>query len=287
MDFTFIEQFICYFNSSEHSINHIIDHESARGVHDHALKYQNTDKNIHDYWEETLSKESKKGEHHLNEILKCVDYIKSNLTDFSQAFKELEAYIPNNLKLKCKLYFVLGYDIGIVSNGNAFLNLGNALFHEKKRELLYFAMHELHHVAYTHYNPIYSLEELKTTQDLIRVIKYSTHLEGLAVYASIEKRQREEGFTHKDYFVLNDYQERLKICTEYFGILNQLEDQAIRPLISEDFEILERMSSGKRLWYVTGAHMAQKIDQKVGREALNMTIHYGSEAFFNAYFSTL
>ncbi|UCH57554.1 MAG: hypothetical protein JSV18_01130 [Candidatus Bathyarchaeota archaeon] len=178
---------------------------------------------------------------------------------------------------------IVGYDIGIVSEGNAFLSLGHSLFHEHERELLYITMHELHHVGFSHYNPIYSLDELKTTRDLLRIIKHSTHLEGLAVYAPFERRRRENGFTHRDYTVLNDPGERSSVSFEFLRIVKKLENEDERPLTGEDFDVLHRMSDGDRLWYVAGAHMAQAIDRRMGREELNQTIVDGPDAFFEAY----
>ena len=284
LDFTFLEEILNYLeNPTENAISRIIGHEAAIGVHIHASRFQNTDKNLHDFWEERLNRESEKGVRHIGQVIKCMEYIESNTADFRQSFKELEAFLPTDLRLGCKLYPIVGYDIGVVSEGNAFLNLGHQLFHEHERELLYFTMHELHHVGYTHYNAIYSLDELKTNRDLLRIIKYSTHLEGLAVYASFERRRRENGFTHRDYVVLNDLQKRMMASTDFFCIVKGLENEDERALTEEYFDVLTRMSDGDRLWYVAGTHMSQMIDLRLGREVLNQTIVNGPDDFFEAY----
>ena len=284
LDFTFIEEILNYLeNPTENAIARIIGHEAAIGVYIHAIRYKNTDKNLNDFWKERLNGKSKKGDHYIGQVKKCIKYIESKIADFRQSFKELEAFLPTELRLSCKLYPIVGYDIGIVSEGNAFLNLGHHLFHEHERELLYFAMHELHHVGYIHYTPIYSLDGLKKNRDLLRIIKYSTHLEGLAVYASFERRRRENGFTHRDYVVLNDPRKRSKALTVFFCILKGLENEDEGALTKEFFDILIRMSDGDRLWYVSGAYMAQMIDQILGRKALNQTIVNGPDDFFEAY----
>ena len=43
------------------------------------------------------------------------------------------------------------------------------------------------------------------------------------------------------------------------------------------------MSGGNRLGYVAGAHMAQEIDEGLGREALTQTVVNGPDSFFEAY----
>lgn len=199
------------------------------------------------------------------------------------SFRELEAYLPKSLSLSCRLYPIVGYDIGIVSGGDAFLNLGHHIFHEDKRELIYFAMHELHHVGYTHYNPIYSLDELKTNKDLLRIIKYSTHLEGLATYAALERREKEGGLSHRDYKILKDPQKRSRTIKDFFQIMERLEKEEEQSLENDHLDTLNKMSDEERLWYITGAHMSQIIDQSSGRVVLNNTIVKGPNSFFVAY----
>ena len=224
-----------------------------------------------------------KGKTYLKNALPCIEYIKKNISDFNEAFRELETYLPREIDLSSTLFCILGYDIGVVSDGNAFLNLGHPLFHENKRELLYFAMHELHHVAFTHYNPIYSFDDLKTTGDLIRIIRYSTHLEGLAVYSSLDRRRRENGYAHRDYLTLNDSCKMSQLKTQFFDILQQIEAESSRSLVEDDWGVLELMSDGDRLWYVVGSCMAESIERSLGKEALNSSIVGGPETFFKLY----
>ncbi|MFX1253113.1 MAG: DUF5700 domain-containing putative Zn-dependent protease, partial [Promethearchaeota archaeon] len=144
-------------------------------------------------------------------------------------------------------------------------------------------MHELHHVGYTYYHPLYSFEDLKTTADLLRIIKYSTHLEGLAVYAPFQRRLAENGLIHKDYAVLANESERLKRVNEFFKLFETIKGTPNRPVVETDYELLERFAGGSRLWYIAGAHMAQIIDKKYGRSILVQTIKKGSDTFFKIY----
>jgi hypothetical protein len=43
------------------------------------------------------------------------------------------------------------------------------------------------------------------------------------------------------------------------------------------------MSDRNRLWYVTGAHMAEVIDKNLGKEVLIETIRLGPDDFFKSY----
>ena len=283
IDFSFIEENLLKLHHfDKKTVSRIVSHEAAKGIYNHALRFHNTNKDLSDFWIEKLQQESNKGEKHLENVLKCMEYIKQNNFDFNEAFRELQDYLPQDTDFSSHLFCIIGYDIGVVSDGNAYLNLGHPLFHENKRELLYFAMHELNHVAYTHFNPIFSFDDLGTTEDLRRIIGYSTHLEGLAVYSALNRRRRENGFTHRDYITLNDPDKMLQKISKFFEILDRLESEPPRALVDDDFSILELMSGGERLWYVVGAWMAESIDRRLGREALNSTIVQGHEAFFKA-----
>ena len=65
--------------------------------------------------------------------------------------------------------------------------------------------------------------------------------------------------------------------------LSFLEGQEDAQLDDSHWQVIEEMSSGDRLWYVTGAAMAAAIEGSEGREALLNIIREGPEAFFGAY----
>lgn len=65
--------------------------------------------------------------------------------------------------------------------------------------------------------------------------------------------------------------------------MKDLECAPERAITKEDFELLKRISGGPRLWYITGAHMAQTIDEKLGRDTLIQTIINGADNFFEIY----
>ena len=284
LDLSFIEDILSYLkNLDPEGLKAITLHEAANGVYRHARRFRNTDKDITGFWTQILSESNKNQD--FENVYGCYKYIIENHGRFSEAYRELEHYLPIG-HFHSTLYAMIGYDIGIVFDGNAFLNLGHPTF-GNKNELVYFAMHELHHAVYTQIHPLYSLDELETTDDLARIIKYSTHLEGLAVYCSYSMRKRENQFTHYDYVTLNDPEKTQETVDRFYKILSRVENESSRALVDEDYSILDVMSGGERLWYVTGAYMAGLIDEMLGRDALNETIIKGPDSFFKNYKSCL
>lgn len=283
IDTSFIVPLIKHLSKpSKESLIEIINHEAAIKTHTHALRTRNTKKSISLFWQQILKQLSK------NENL--IDYVKASLTyihnetdTFNKLLKDLWNHFPEGTNLRSILYTILGYDIGIVSEGNALINLGHPDFYKNPQEIFFMSMHELHHVVYTAYNTIFDLSEINRTNQLCDVIKYYTHMEGLAVYSTLEQRKSANVLNNRDYRLFLDNQARKKRVSVYFDILTELEVRADSPLHENDWKVIDRMSDRDRLWYVTGTHMAEVIDTNLGHETLIETIRLGPDDFFKMY----
>ena len=260
----------------------ITNHEAAKKTHAHALKTRNTRKNISSFWKHILKQ--------LSKDKNLIDYVKDGLTylhneteRFNELLMDLWKYFPEGTNLRSVLYTILGYDIGIVSDGYAILNIGHPDFQKNPEEILFMSMHELHHVVYTAYNPFFDLSEIHRTNQLCDVIRYCTHMEGLAVYSTLDQRKAAKALNNRDYSLFLDDRARKKRVSQYFDLLTELEVRNDSPLHEDDWKVLDRMSDRNRLWYVTGAHMAEVIDKNLGKEALIETIRLGPDDFFKSY----
>jgi hypothetical protein len=271
-------------NTQVDALERIIEHPAAIKTFNHAIRFGNTSENIRYFWRGLLDL----GRNHRLETVQavgcCLDHLRSHRDMYEALFDELQNYLPDDCNLDAVLYGIIGYDVGIVSDGSAILNLAHPWFQEDTRELPFMAMHELHHVGFTHYNPLFKMEDLGMTSDLRRIIRYATHLEGLAVYAPLEKRVEYTVLNNLDYPVLLDARLRDRRVREFFSVVEKLDEQEDRPLAASDMEMLEDMSGHDcRLWYIAGAHMAMNIDEDLGRRALIQTIVDGPDSFFDAY----
>jgi hypothetical protein len=135
-------------------------------------------------------------------------------------------------------------------------------FHIDHREVIYYLVHELAHAGYFRYRQMPELAKMRTVDDLLDVVKLLTHLEGMGVISPMKMRLEEGGVLGNDYRVLLNGEERNRRVLEYFSVLSRLESRRSQELRQKDFQVFEQMS-GKttRLWYVTGCHMAQKIER--------------------------
>ncbi|MHA1909757.1 MAG: DUF5700 domain-containing putative Zn-dependent protease [Candidatus Thorarchaeota archaeon] len=282
LDNSFVEICVKIINQGNEFIDDLVSHPAGQKIHAHAIRFGNTSESVDVFWKNIV--QDSFNQEVGNRIINALEYIEDNENLLTTSLSEVAQYLPENIRLNCKLYTMTGYDIGIVSEGSAFINVAHPLFKSDPCELIFMSMHEVHHVGYTHYNPIFSISDLKRLSNLKAAIRYSTHLEGLAVYAPLARRLESGCIAHEDYSALTDQKTAEQRIDEYFMLVRELENEKDRVITVSDFKIFEPMSAvGKRLWYVSGAHMAKRIDEEIGRDALIETVKLGSDRFFALY----
>jgi hypothetical protein len=267
---------------SKSTLIEITKHEAAKKTYSHAVRTRNTNKSISSFWKDIMTQLSK-NKNLIESVKKSLTFIHNETDTFDKLLKELWNEFPEGTHLRSILYTNLGYDIGIVSEGCALINIGHESYQKNPQELLFMSMHELHHVVYTAYNPFFDLTQVHRFDQLCDVVKYYTHMEGLAVYSTLEPRRAANVLNNRDYQLFLDEKARKKRVSEYFDILAALEVRGDAPLQEEDWRVLESMSGRNRLWYVTGAHISQLIEEKLGHDTLLETIRMGPNYFFKMY----
>jgi hypothetical protein len=192
-------------------------------------------------------------------------------------------YLPEGHVFRTTVYLIVNYD-NVVYSEDVALNLNSRQFHVDHREAVYYLIHELAHAGYFRYHRMPELTKIRTIADLLDVVMLLTHLEGMGVISSFRLRVGEGGLLDGDYQILLNDDERKRRVRDYFNMLSRLENRRSQKLRKEDFQVFDDMS-GKttRLWYVTGCHMAQKIERECGVETLRHLVKRGCEEFFKAY----
>jgi hypothetical protein len=235
---------------------------------------------IKEFWSEQLSKISFNAEleRKINAIKKYL--LKSNRTLW---LNEVLRYLPKEHLFNTTVYLNLGYD-HIVQDENITLNIDSNQFNLDKRESVYYLIHELAHAGYTRYHALPQLWRAKTNADLLSIIKFLTHLEGMGVLSAFRLRISEDGLLDNDYKTLLNNAERTKRVNRYFEIVNKLQNN-LRKSIGKPYSSILNTMSGRetRLWYITGCHMAQKIEKHCGMETVRKLVKQGSDEFFNTY----
>lgn len=199
-------------------------------------------------------------------------------------------YLPDDFRFHGTLFLTFGYDIGVAFGRTASLNCAQGHFDGHPRELLYYGIHELHHVGFMAYQPPPKFSELKTCGDLLRLVQYSTQLEGMAVLAVYERRRAEHALNDDaDYVALQDEPGMRLAEAQYFAEVEYLRKRAGEPADDAAWAVIGRMSGGNRattgarLWYRVGALMARRIEEASGRAALVALVKTGPASFIQTY----
>jgi hypothetical protein len=145
---------------------------------------------------------------HLEEMETCeqsLAFFSGPMLDDPHWLEDSLRYLPQGFRFHGSLFLTFGYDIGVAISPTASLNCAHPHFKGHPRELIYYAIHELHHVGFMTYQPPPKLSELKTCADLLRLVQYSTQLEGMGVLAAYERRRQEHALADDgDYVALED-----------------------------------------------------------------------------------
>ena len=286
-DFSFAELAIQYLETGKTEyLYEISNFESATHIFNHALNFNDgmpTDSKL-ELVTYLLSPMDKQRE--------LLPYFKKNLKFAKESLAETGIieeitlnFLPENFTFSGSLFFTFGYDIGVAFGQNSSLNLAHPIFSNNMNEMKYWAIHELHHAGFIMLKGGYMPSlDMVTYKEMAHIIEYFTHLEGMGTYAPLGIREQENAMdTHQDYVAIQDLEFIKELEKEYFDIYFYFKNSPENLLTEEDWGKINILSDAKRLWYVVGAHIAQTIDQKIGREKLISLISEPSEKFITTY----
>jgi hypothetical protein len=214
----------------------------------------------------------------------CLAYFSGPMLADPHWVNDALRYLPADFQFHGTLFLTFGYDIGVALAPNASLNCTHPHFDKRPRELLYYAIHELHHVGYMSYHKPPKLADVKSCADLLKLVEYSTQMEGMAVLAAYQRRRDEHALGNDpDYVALEDAKRMQPDLVSYFKDHDYLKGRGTQPADQDAWAVIDRMSSGERLWYRVGAYMAQRIEASRGRAALVALVEEGPAQFMKTY----
>ena len=217
-------------------------------------------------------------------ILESIAYFMGPMLDDPRWISDALRYLPADFRFHGDLFLVAGYDIGVALAPHASLNAAHRHFEGHPRELLYYAIHELHHVGFMTYSRPPGIADLRTCADVLHLIDYSTALEGMAVLAARDRRMREHAMADdEDYVALADEKRMEQDEARYFQEYDALRRRGVDAADKDALAVIERMSGGERLWYRVGARMAARLEQALGRSTMVTLVTHKPERLVPTY----
>ena len=109
-------------------------------------------------------------------------------------------------------------------------------------------------------------------------------MEGMAVLAAYQRRLDDQALADDtDYVAQQDQKWIDAALASYLKEYQYLRWRRTQLADAEAREVITRMSSGERLWYRVGAHMARRIEASKGRNALVELVKHGPTKFITTY----
>jgi hypothetical protein len=286
-DFSFVTSAITFIETNDSSILMTISKsDAAKHILNHAVKFNySVPKTSTLALVKFLLSDSQKNKEILPLVKRNLQYAKDSVAETDLPQKECLKYLPKGFSYSARLFFTFGYDIGVVFGSNASVNLASPHFLKNMREIKYYSIHELHHAGFVREKTNYMPDlNVRTYAEMASLIEYFTHLEGMGTYVPLSMREQEHAMNDdQDYIALQDSSLMRKYEENYFQIYFSFKNNPQETVTDKDWDKISILSDYKRLWYRVGAYMAEKIDEKLGREKLVSLIAEPSEDFIKTY----
>jgi len=276
-DFTFAEIAIQLLESGNSDyIKAISETDAAKHIVNHATYFSGYTGSAFELMSELLTTIEKES---LHMIVRNIAFVREYIEN--KAVSVAMQFLPMETAFFGSIFFTCGYDIGVAFGENCSLNIAHPKFLSDMRELMYYAIHEIHHVGFIKCKggAIPSLS-ISTRGEMADLIAYLTHMEGMATYAPYALREQNNALNNdNDYVILQNSSQLIEHMREYLDIFGHFDNARDKILSEEDWQKLGVLSDVKRLWYIIGAHMARTIDKRFGREHLLSLLYEPSKAF--------
>ena len=193
----------------------------------------------------------------------------NNIIDYA---RDALRYLPSGTLLSGRIFFVVGYDIGIVAPPDVAINLAHPHFIEKPGDVGHYVTHEVHHLGFLSHRSMPSIpDSLCTGEGLLKLIFFMTQMEGMAVHAAYDRRKKEGHLKDDDYRIYINPDEAMNIRTRFWKVCDSIDEK--RPQTDQEIStVLNAMSSGERLWYRYGALVSEKLESDHGLDALKSSV---------------
>lgn len=283
-DFSFVNLAIKYLETGNTNyLYQISELDATRHIFNHASKFGGYDGTKLELVTDLLSPRDRQKK--LLPIVKRNLEFAKNLAKSGVIEKITLQYLPKDFRFSGSLFFTFGYDIGVVFGENSSLNLAHPIFSNDVNEIKFWAIHESHHAGFVQIRDGYMPSIRMTTfKEMARLIEYLVHLEGMATFSALNIREQKNAMnTHRDYIALQDVELMRGQVKDFFDIYFHFKNNPDNLIAGSDWQKIHTLTTGERLLYTVGTHIARTIDQNFGREKLVSLISEPSENFITAY----
>jgi hypothetical protein len=196
-----------------------------------------------------------------------------------QAVPHICSFLPKkDLRIESTAYFVaFTYPRAIGVGDRIAIDLTNPYYRGSSSTILNSMVHELYHVGFGRVQFARTDPEFENPA-LMRMLSDFQN-EGITTYMAYEAQEFFPAPYEEDYSMLENKETVSKLLKALNGLIDEAGSMPADRLQKESWEL----GVDRRAYYVVGAYMAQTIDEKAGRGALNETILKGPITFITTY----
>lgn len=239
-------------------------------------------RNARERWRRKISAltELTEAERKENNLLKMTDSIKEKKAVFQEkAIPHLFSYLPVTDKiLNMPVYFTAFIPPRAFANtAGIVVDVAASYWKGNPDNIINCLIHELFHIGYSWYRPSRT-EEMPEHKFLYTMLEYLQN-EGLATYVGYKALPMFPAPDEKDYQLLESEEEVSKRIKE----INYLFEKAGTMSNKKLKQLAWRKGVNGRAYYIAGAHMAQVVENGLGRKMLIQTINQGPISYVKVY----
>jgi tetratricopeptide (TPR) repeat protein len=200
-----------------------------------------------------------------------------------KAIPHICSFLPKKgLEIESTAYLVAyTHSRGIGVGNRIAIDIFNPYYRGSLSMILNSMVHELYHVGFGHVQFGRTDPEFENTAVMRMLSDFQN--EGITTYVAYKAQAFYPAPHEKDYSMLENKETVFKLLKRLNGLFKEAESMPMDQLQQESWEL----GVENRAYYVVGAHMAQTIDDKRGRDALNETILKGPITFIRTYNATV
>ena len=248
--------------------------KSWHQYNDIPIDYEGWKKNIEKITTIPISKRRDNPDYTLvNEIIGAKE------TFIKKAIPHICSFLPKKeLTINSTAYFVaFTYPRGIGVNDRIVIDIFNSYFRRNSSMILNTMVHELYHTGFGHIQ--FASTDPEFESSAIRRMLSDFQNEGITTYVAYKAQDLFPAPYEEDYSMLENNKIVYKLILRLNKLFKKSESMTADALQEESWEL----GVDKRAYYIVGAFMARTIDEKLGREELNMTIEKGPLTFIKSY----
>lgn len=237
------------------------------------------------YWEKRVNRLITKDSTSLKKSLELADNLKVlEEKEHDRIVRHISSYLPGKTGFEANVFFVactVPYAFCVEKNKIG-IDISDSEWFYDPGYLLNVVIHEIYHVGYRLVSPDVKYKDADPTdRDSFIRFHYACMLsEGIATFVGYKALSLfPANHRHEDYKMLEDTMQVKKSLNQINNLLVRAETEPIDTLKQAAWDI----GVGERAYYIAGAYMCQKIEEKHGTKHLAALISKESSQFIREY----